>query len=377
MGRLANEDKATRYHRLRRHATITAAAGSGLFLVVLLASGASASLADVALRVTGASGPVGALVYVLIVALIHEALQLPLAYYQGLTLERRYGLSTQSTAGWWRDHAKATALSTGLVAAGALIVWSLIRWSPDGWWVAAAALFAVILVGLAQLSPLLLLPLFYDLKPLEREALTRRLLHLADRAGTTVAGVFEWRLSDRTRKANAAFTGIGRTRRILLSDTLLGEYSDDEMEVILAHELAHQVHRDIWLAIALETVLIATGFYVADRLLALGTTVFGFADKSDVAALPLVMLALGAVSVGLVPVANGFSRAHERRADRYALEMTGNAPAFVSAIRRLAAQNLAEERPSRLVEVFFYSHPPTLARIEAARAWAAARQSIT
>jgi STE24 endopeptidase len=243
--------------------------------------------------------------------------------------------------------------------------------------VAAAAAFAVVLVGLAQLSPLLLLPLFYDLKPLDREALTRRLVHLAERAGTTVAGVFEWRLSDRTRKANAAFTGLGRTRRILLSDTLLGEYSDDEMEVILAHELAHQVHRDIWSALALETVLIAAGFYAADRLLVLGAAAFGLAGKADVAALPLVMLALGAVSVCLVPVANGFSRAHERRADRYALEMTGNAPAFMSAMRRLAAQNLAEERPSRLVEVLFYSHPPTVARIEAARAWAAARQSIT
>ncbi len=377
MGRLANEDKATRYHRLRRRATMAAAAGSALFLVVLLGSGASTSIRALASGVAGPSGAATALIYVLIVVLLHEVLQLPLAYYQGLTLERRYGLSTQSPAAWWRDHAKATALSLAFVTAGALVVWSLIGWSPDRWWLAAAAAFAVILVGLAQLSPLLLLPLFYDLKPLDRDALTRRLVQLAERAGTTVAGVFEWRLSDRTRKANAAFTGLGRTRRILLSDTLLGEYSDDEMEVILAHELAHQVHRDIWSAIALETVLITAGFYAADRLLVLGAAAFGLAGKSDVAALPLVMLALGAVSICLVPVANGFSRAHERRADRYALEMTGNAPAFMSAMRRLAAQNLAEDRPSRLVEILFYSHPPTVARIEAARAWAAARQSIT
>ncbi len=377
MGRLANEDKATRYHRLRRRATMTGAAGSALFLLLLLATGASATLRDLATQVAGRSGAGRALLYVLVVALLHEVLQLPLAFYQGVTLERRYGLSTQAPAAWWRDQIKGTALSLAFVALGAVLVWSLIRWSPEFWWVAAAAVFAILLVGLAQLSPLLLLPLFYELKPLDREALTRRLLHLAERSGTKVAGVFEWRLSDRTRKANAAFTGLGRTRRILLSDTLLGEYSDDEMEVILAHELAHQVHRDIWSAIALEAILITAGFYAADRLLALGSGVFGFTDKSDVAALPLVLLALGAVSICLVPLANGFSRAHERRADRYALEMTGNAQAFMSAMRRLAAQNLAEERPSRLVEVLFYTHPPTLARIEAARAWAAERQSIT
>ena len=377
MGRLANEDKATRYHRLRRRASMTSAAGSALFLLLLLATGASAALRDLASQVAAASGAGRAFFYVLIVALLHEMLQLPFAFYQGATLERRYGLSTQAPAAWWRDQIKATALSLAFVALAAVIVWSLIRWSPELWWVAAAAVFAILLVGLAQLSPLLLLPLFYELRPLEREVLTRRLLHLAERSGTTVAGVFEWRLSDRTRKANAAFTGLGRTRRILLSDTLLGEYSDDEMEVILAHELAHQVHRDIWSAIALETVLITAGFYAADRLLTLGSAAFGFTDKSDVAALPLVMLALGAVSICLVPLANAFSRAHERRADRYALEMTGNAPAFISAMRRLAAQNMAEERPSRLVEVLFYTHPPTLARIEAARAWAAERQSIT
>jgi STE24 endopeptidase len=164
--------------------------------------------------------------------------------------------------------------------------------------------------------------------------------------------------------------GIGRTRRIILSDTLLAEHSDDEIEVILAHELAHHVHHDIWSGIAVETVLITLGFYVADRVLQALSGSFGLEGKSDVAALPLLVLAAGAVSLAFVPLANALSRAHERRADRYALEMTGRVDAFTSAMKRLASQNLAEEHPSRIVELLFHSHPPTSARIAAAQAWA-------
>ena len=194
-------------------------------------------------------------------------------------------------------------------------------------------------------------------------------MRLAERAGARVLGVFEWQLGDRTRKANAALAGMGPTRRILLSDTLLAEHSDDEIEVVLAHELAHHVHHDIWKAIALEAALILLGFYVADRALGVAVGHFGLADKDDLAGVPLLLLAGGAVSLALLPLANALSRVHERRADLYALEMTGNAQAFASAMRRLAAQNLAEERPSKLVEVLFCSHPPVAARLEAARAW--------
>jgi STE24 endopeptidase len=232
-----------------------------------------------------------------------------------------------------------------------------------------------VLVVLAQLAPVLLLPLFYRFKPLDRPALASRLVALAGRADARVVGVFEWQLSDRTRKANAALTGIGRTRRILLSDTLLAEHSDEEIEVVLAHELAHHVHHDIWKAIVFEAVLLVLGFHLADRVLEASIGRFGIVAKDDVAGLPLLLLAGGAVSLVLLPVANAVSRAHERRADRYALEMTRNAAAFVSAMRRLAAQTLAEERPSRLVEILFHSHPPMAARVEAARAWESAARS--
>ena len=352
------------------------AALSASFLVWFLLSGASAALRNAAGWLAGGSFALTVVFYVAGLLAAHELLLAPLGYYQGLTLERRYGLSTQTTAAWWRDYLKAGGIAFLFGSAAALIVLSLIRWDPETWWLPASAVFAGVLVLLAQLAPLVLLPLFYDLKPLDREGLARRLVALAARSGTRVAGVFEWRLSDRTRKANAAFTGIGRTRRILLSDTLLGEYSDDEMEVILAHELAHQVHRDVWSGIAFESALIGVAFYASAQALAALDTAWGLAGRADVAALPIVVLCGALVSLVLRPAANAFSRAHERRADRYALDMTRNVAAFTSAMRRLAAQNLAEEHPSRLVEVLFYTHPPTPARIEAARAWAA-RQAPT
>ena len=362
-----NEGKASRYQRLKRRASVLGTVMSAALLLLLLVSGGSAFLRDAAFSVAGGAFLGTVVVWVVLVALTAEAVQLPLAFYRGVTLERRYGLSTQTTGGWWADHAKAASIGLVFAAGGALVVESLIKWSPEWWWAAAAATFSGVTVVLAHLAPILLLPLFYEFKPLDRPPLRDRLVALAERAGTRVLGVFEWRLGDKTRKANAALTGIGRTRRILLSDTLLAGHSDDEIEVILAHELAHHVHRDIWTGIAVETALMTLGFYLADIAMTSAVGRFGIAAKWDPAALPLLLLAGGAVSLLLLPLANALSRAHERRADRYALEMTGNAGAFISAMKRLGAQNLAEEQPSGVVQLLFYTHPPLAERIDAAR----------
>jgi STE24 endopeptidase len=184
-----------------------------------------------------------------------------------------------------------------------------------------------------------------------------------------VLGAYEWRVGDRTTKANAALVGIGRTRRILVSDTLLAVHSDDEIETVFAHELAHHVYGDIWSALALEAALLTLGCYVADFVLSTFALPIGLHGKADVAGLPLVVLTGGLVALLFTPVANALSRAHERRADRFALDATRNSTAFISAMRRLAATNLAEDRPSRLVELLFHTHPSTAARIEAAKAW--------
>lgn len=366
---MANEDKAARYHRLKRRASIVGTALGAFLLVLFILTGGSAALRSAAGSLAGGSFTFTVIVYVGILALAGEVIQLPLAFYQGVTLERRYGLSTESRARWWLNYLKGSGLGLVFVMLAAVVVSWLLHLMPDHWWIAAAITFAVVLVALAQLAPVVLLPLFYDFKPLDRPELRDRLVALADRAGARVLGVFEWKLGDRTRKANAALMGIGRTRRILVSDTLLAEHNDDEIEVILAHELAHHVHRDIWTGIALESVLLVIGFYLADRALSGVVGSFGIESKSDAAALPLLLLSGGLVSLTLMPLANALSRWHERRADRYALEMTRNVPAFVTAMKRLGATNLAEERPSFLTQILFYTHPPIEARIRAAQTW--------
>jgi STE24 endopeptidase len=367
-----NEDKASRYQRRRRHVAVVSLFWSVVLLVALLATGLTLPLRDLAEWLAPGSAGSGlnwtfaVLFYVALLLLLHESLSFPLSFYGGFLLERRYGLSTQRLPAWLLDQVKAMATTWLLGGGAALVVYGLIARSPDGWWLPAGLIFSLIVIGLANIAPVLLLPLFYSVKPLDRESLRARLLALAERTGARVLGVYEWGLAEKTRKANAALVGIGSTRRILVSDTMLAEYSEDEIEVVLAHELAHHVHGDIWKGIVFEAVLIAGGFYAASRVLAGSWEAVGLRGAADVAGLPLLLLAVGAISLVMQPAAHAMSRAFERSADRFAIRLTRNPDAFVSAMKRLGAHNLAEEDPSTVVQWLFYSHPPMRERISAA-----------
>jgi STE24 endopeptidase len=366
-----NEDKASRYHRLKRRAAVMSVASSALLLAGLLFTDGSAALREAArLDPRGDPASVSTVaVYVVLLMCVQEAVALPLAWYRSFFLEHRYELSREPIGAWIRDHAKASALGLGLGILGAEVVYGTMRVWPVGWWLASAAVVVVFTLLLTRLAPVWLLPLFYRFAPLERESLRARLLALATRAGVPVLGVYEWGLGAKTRRANAALVGTGGTRRILVSDTLLAEYSDDEIEVILAHELAHHVHRDIGKGLVLEAGLVLGAFYAAAAALDAAWRPLGLESSADVAGLPLLMLAGGAVTLAATPLVNALSRLNERRADRYALRLTRQPAAFMSAMRRLALQNLAEERPSRAVLWLFHTHPPIEERIDAARAF--------
>jgi STE24 endopeptidase len=369
-----NEDKSARYNRHKRRAGVVSLVWGVLLLTALVVTPASVALRDVASRAVPAAGALHRVaevtVYVALLSVLNEIVTLPFGYYSSFVLERRYGLSRQTMAGWLVDQAKGLSVGLLLGAAAANILYALIARFHSIWWLPAGLVFALLIVVLANLAPVILLPLFYTVKPLSREELRHRLLTLAERAGARVLGAYEWGLGDKTSKANAALTGIGNSRRILVSDTMLSQYSDDEIEVVLAHELAHHVHGDIWKGIAFETALILAGFYCASWVLRVAGPLAGLQGPDDVAGLPILLLAAGAVSLVMLPLAHALSRAYERKADRFALALTRNAPAFVSAMKRLAAQNLAEEEPSRIVQWLFYSHPPIRERIAAARAYA-------
>jgi STE24 endopeptidase len=226
-----------------------------------------------------------------------------------------------------------------------------------------------------------LFPLFYKFEPLNNDSLRERLTRLGEGAGTRVRGVYEWKLSEKSKKANAALMGIGRTRRIILADTLLQNFSDDEIEAVLAHELGHHARRHILKGILMQVAITFFGFWLTNEVLryALTRDWFPALDPRlyDFANLPLIILVASVLGFLLMPAMNALSRKHEREADLYAWESISATGPFITAMQKLADQNLAERTPSRFVEWFFESHPSIHKRIAAAEAWARNRQPAT
>jgi STE24 endopeptidase len=252
-----------------------------------------------------------------------------------------------------------------------------LRSAGDLWWLWAAAGMLVFNVLMVNLGPVLIMPLFNKYTPLgeEHHDLAERLLALARKAETRVQGVYKFDMSRRTKAANAAVTGIGSTRRIVLGDTLLSEFTADEVETVLAHELGHHVHGDIVLLIGMGALVTLVGLFIAAQAMAGLVDSFGFLGVSDPAAFPALALVLGMFGLITMPLENAVSRWRERLADQYALASTGNSDAFASAMIRLANQNLGEVDPARWVVLMFYSHPPLGERIESAYRWEARRRA--
>jgi Zn-dependent protease with chaperone function len=365
-----NEDKSARYHRLGRRTGLLATICMAALLCGFMFSGASVALRQELVEHGTENAFLLVAGYVLLLSTICELATLPFSFYRGFLLERRYGLATETLMHWLKDHVKAVLVGLLFAELAATFIYFTLRTSPEQWWLLSGVGYSLVIIVLVNLAPVVLLPLFYTFKPLERAELRDRLTALATKTGARIIGVYEWTLSDRTTKANAALTGIGNTRRILLSDTLLAEYSDDEIEVILAHELAHHVHKDIWTSVMYDMGLMLTGLFIGHLVLRWAVPFFGLADAADPAGIPALLLTAGTVRLAAKPVMNAISRAHERRADSYALCMTNNPPAFISAMRRLGHQNLAEENPSRLVQALFYTHPPIRERLKVAQDWA-------
>ena len=309
----------------------------------------------------------------LVFAAGYYVINLPLSFYEGFMLPHHYEMSNQTLGGWISDQVKG--LLVGGILGGLLleVIYVVLRAYPNTWWLWAAGILLLFSVILANLAPILLMPIFYKFVPLgeEYEDLKARLVNLAERANTHVRGVYKFDMSRRTKAANAALTGLGNTRRIILGDTLLNEFTNDEIETVLAHELGHHVHKDIPIGMAVETITTLVGLWLASLVLHWGVSFFGFDGVADIAALPLFMLVVGAYGLVTMPLGNAFSRWRERRADEYALKATHKPQAFATAMTRLANQNLAEADPEPWVVFLLYSHPPLNERIAMADSWMA------
>lgn len=298
-------------------------------------------------------------------------INLPLSWYESYLLPHRFELSTQTWHGWVNDQIKGIAVGGLLGLVVIEIIYLVLRNYPQTWWIGASAFLLVFNVLLAYLAPVLLFPIFNKFTPLgeEHADLIERLKHLGEKAGAHIEGVYEMDMSRRTKAANAALTGLGRTRRIILGDTLLKEFSSEEIETVLAHELGHHAHKDIGLLMSVSAITTVLGMYAVYLGLKWGSQMLGLESVSDVGGMPLFMLLLGAYQLVVMPLVNAFSRWRERLADEYALQTTGKGEAYASALVRLADQNLSEVDPEWWVELLLYSHPPLKKRIAMARAY--------
>jgi STE24 endopeptidase len=365
----ATDERAREYSRLKETLALTGTALDLLSSATFLAAGGARALNSALLpssrpswtRRLGYHGSVSALGWLA---------GLPLGFYSGYVVEQRFELSNQPPLGWAIDTLKGKAISLPLEVAVLEGVYLAIgRW-PRRWWLVCAGAVIPLTAGLAQLFPVLIAPRFNRYEPLQDAELAARLTTLTDKAGIAVAGVLQMDMSRRTSKANAFFTGIGPTKRIVLSDTLLEQFSPDEIEGVVAHEAGHQAHRDIWRFVALSGVMTLASAYAVDllatRALRAWPNLTGTSQLSDRRSLPVLGLAFSLIGLALAPAQLAYSRRIERKADRYAIELTKQPRAYANAMRQLATSNLADPQPPRLITWLLHSHPPLAERIAAA-----------
>ncbi len=364
------QKQAKEYARIRRRLWLVDTIFGALYALAWLFFGWAVALRNWLETFTGNEWVLVAL-FIAIFGGIYSIINLPLGYYSGFVLPHRFGQSNQSFKDWVVDQLKGLAIGAPLSLILLELLYLALRVTGDLWWLWAAGGMLVFTVILSNLAPILIAPIFNKYIPLgdEHKELAERLLALAKRANTKVRGVFKFDMSKRTKSANAALTGIGNTRRIVLGDTLINEFSSDEIETVLAHELGHHVHRDIPLLITFGAISTTLSLYIASLALDWAIGYFGFTSPADIAAFPALSLIFGAYGLITMPIGNAVSRWREKMADDYALHTTGKNEAFASAFTRLANQNLGEIDPEKWVVFMFYSHPPLGERIEKARNW--------
>ncbi len=365
------QKQSKQYARIHRRVWLWDTLASAIYLLAWLLFGWAKALAG-GLRTFTTNEWLLVLLFAAIFGGIAALLELPLGYYSGFILPHRFGQSTQDFKSWVTDQLKNLLIAAPLGLIVLELVYLALRLTGGWWWLWTGAGMLVFTVILSNLAPILIMPLFNKFVPLgeEHAELAERLMKLAERAHTKVRGVFKFDMSKRTKAANAGLTGLGNTRRIVLGDTLINEFTTEEIETVLAHELGHHVHKDIPILMAFGTVMTLGGLFLASLVLGWASRQFGFSGPSDIAGLPALGLVLGAFGLLTQPLDNAVSRWRERLADEYALQSTGNARAFASAFIRLANQNLGEVDPEKWVVFMFYDHPPLGERIKMAEATA-------
>lgn len=352
------------YNNLKLAVSIIKATASFILILLFVVSGLSRILVVLLNRYS--SNPyIQFLLFIGIIGIVSGMLFFPLNYYTGFYLEHKYNLSNQDLIGWMWEDFKGLLISLVIGIPVLLLFFYALNKYGANWWIHIGILLFVLSILLARIVPIFILPLFYKITPLEDEDLVNRINTLAKDAGIKVQNVFKFNMSKNTKKANAAFTGIGKSKRILLGDTLLDNFSKDEIETVLAHELGHYKRKHIIKNIIIGTVSSFLTLFLISVFYDKSLAWFGFHSRTDIAALPLLSLWAMLIGLLLTPIGNIISRKYEYEADNYAITSTHKPAEFIATLEKLNEQNLGDKDPHPFVEWFFYSHPSVKKRIAA------------
>ena len=338
------------------------------FCVILFFSGDSVLLSRLLTSVTD-SYWISLWLYLVVFIIILQLLAMPISFYSGFIVDHKFSLSTQTLQGWVVDELKGLGVELGFGILAASVLYYLIG-NLSLWWIAAAAIFAVFSILLSIILPFVILPIFYKVNPLSDMNLKENLLQMSKKfGGRNVDRVLVADESRRSIRANAFFSGVGKSRSIVLFDTLLSNFTHREIITVVAHELGHYVNKDIWKEALTSGLLIIPPFYIADYALRSAVTTSSLPSITDPAGIPLIFAVLIGISFIMQPISNWLSRIVERNADEFALKAAEDSEAQASAERRLADLSLSVDSPSRLVELLFYTHPPSSKRVQLAENW--------
>ncbi|MGH2575364.1 MAG: M48 family metallopeptidase [Ignavibacteria bacterium] len=355
---------AKKYERIKLTVGITESVISFILLFLFVALGYSKGLENYSFTFTS-NTYIALLIYVFIIGLVSAILSFPVEYFFGYRLEHKFGLSNLTFWKWIKEGLKSAAVGIVLGIPIILLFYYILR-NYELWWLWFSCVVLVYSVLLAQIAPIIIFPLFYKFKPIDNESLKERILELCNKVGFKVKGVFSFDMSKTTKKANAAFTGLGRTKRIILGDTLLSGFSEDEIESVFAHELGHYKRGHIKKNIFISIFSTFTGLYIISLLYSLLITKFGFQHRWEMGALPILAIISSVFGFLTKPIGAYISRKFEFEADKFAIDTTKNLTAFKGMMGKLAFQNLADEEPNKFVEFWFHSHPSIKRRIDEA-----------
>jgi STE24 endopeptidase len=362
-------EKAIEYQKAKNALYFADQGYTIVFLALFLFLGISAYLRRQIERITKRRFWVVAF-YSILFFIILFIVGFPTSYY-GFSLEHRYELSNQTFFQWFGE----ALLSLLVIIVLALIlvegIYLALKKAPRTWWIYVSGFFIIFTVVLVNLAPILIMPLFNVYTPLPEGELRDRLVRLSHKANVEVEDIFTVDMSKQTKKANAMFTGLGNTKRIVLGDNLISEFTADEIEVVIAHEMGHNLMHHIWWGILFSAILLGIGFFiihlVGPGIINRFRSRLKIENMADVAGLPLILLIFMIYGIITMPIGPAFSRHMERQADKFALDMTHNKEAFISTMDKLAYINLADPNPSPTIEFLLYDHPPISKRIEFAQ----------